>query len=70
MSRHGEEEAMLKAIKRIQQSTQLKVMQKGTGQSTYHAETKISNLFNIDPYPEPEKPLKIDLHLYQLEDYE
>jgi len=28
------------------------------------------NLFNIDPYAEPEKPLLIDLGLDQLENFE
>ena len=59
---------MLKTVKGIHQSTQLKVAQKG--RSGHHAETKMSSLFNIDPYPESGKPPKIDLGLYQLEDLE
>ena len=61
---------MLKTVKRTHQSTQLKVVQKELHQSSHHAETKMSSLFNIDPYPESAKPPKIDLELYQLEHYE
>lgn len=31
------------------------------------AETALEGLFDLEPYAEPEKPLKIDLNLYQLE---
>jgi hypothetical protein len=34
------------------------------------SETLAPNLFNIDPYIEPERPIRIDLDLDQLEDDE
>jgi hypothetical protein len=66
----GKEETMLKTVKRIHQPTQLKIVQKELDRSVHHAETKMSSLFNIDPYPESGKTPKIDLELPQLEDYE
>jgi len=61
---------MLKSVKRIPQSARLKVFQKELDQAGHPVETKTSSLFNIDPYPESTKPLKIDLRLHQLEDTE
>jgi hypothetical protein len=61
---------MLKTVKKLHQPTQLKVAQKELIRSAQHTETKMSSLFNIDPYPESGKPPKIDLRLHQLEDYE
>lgn len=61
---------MLKTVKRIRQPTQLEVVQKGLNRSGNHTETKMSSLFNIDPYPESGKPPKIDLDLDQLENLE
>ncbi|MFQ5759115.1 MAG: hypothetical protein ACE5IF_05510 [Candidatus Bathyarchaeia archaeon] len=60
---------MLKTVKRIHQSTQLKVPQKELNRPVHHAETEMSRLFNIDPYPESGKLPKIDLGLHQLEDF-
>ena len=34
------------------------------------SETLVPNLFDIDPYTEPERPIRIDLDLDQLEDAE
>ena len=71
MLKHGgKEETMLKTVKRIHQPTQLKIAPKELDQSVHHAETKMSSLSNIDPYPESGKTPKIDLKLHQLEDYE
>jgi hypothetical protein len=71
MLRHGDEgRTMLKTVKRIHQSTQLKAVPKDLDRSTHHAETRMSSLFNIDPYPKSEKPPKINLKLHQLEDFE
>ena len=61
---------MLKTVKRLHQSTQLKAVPKDLERSARHAETKMSSLFNMDPYPKSEKPPKIDLGLHQLEDFE
>jgi hypothetical protein len=61
---------MLKTVKRIHQSPQVKAVPKDLDRSTHHGETEISSLFNMDPYPKSEKPLKIDLRLHQLDDFE
>ncbi|MFQ6065365.1 MAG: hypothetical protein ACE5L6_07810 [Candidatus Bathyarchaeia archaeon] len=61
---------MLKTVKRIQQPTQLKVVPKKLHQTSHNAEIRMPSLINIDPYPESAKPTKIDLKLYQLEDFE
>ena len=61
---------MLKTVKRIQQSSQLKAVPKDLDRSAHHAETEMSSLFNMDPYPKSEKPPKINLKLHQLEDFE
>jgi hypothetical protein len=61
---------MLKTVKRIQQSSQLKAVPKDHDRSAHHAETEMSSLFNMDPYPKSEKPPKINLKLHQLEDFE
>jgi len=61
---------MLKTVKRIHQSNQLKAVPKDLDRPTHHAETRMSSLFNMDPYPKSEKPPKIDLRLHQLEDFE
>jgi len=61
---------MLKTVKRIDQSSQLKAVPKDLDRSAHHAQTEMSNLFDIDPYPKSEKPPKIDLRLHQLEDFE
>ena len=71
MLRHGgKEEAMLKPTKRINKASRLKEIQKDLDRSLQPDKTKMPSLFNIDPYPESEKPPKIDLELYQLENYE
>ena len=71
MLRHGGGlRTMLKTVKRIHQSTELEAVPKDLDQSPPHAEAQISRLFNIDPYPNSEKPPKIDLSLPQLEDFE
>ncbi len=69
--RHGgEDRTMLKTVKRIHQSPQLKAVPKDLDRSAHNAETEMSSLFNIDPYPKSEKSPKIDLRLPQLEDFE
>ena len=61
---------MLKPAKRINKTSRLKEVQKDLDHSLQLDKAKMSSLFNIDPYPESEKPPKIDLELYQLENFE
>jgi hypothetical protein len=69
--RHGgKEEAMLKPAKRINKDARLKAVRKDLDRSLQPDKDKMSSLFNIDPYPESEKSPKIDLELYQLENFE
>jgi hypothetical protein len=61
---------MLKPAKRITKHPQVKELQKDLNRLPSLDKAKVPNLFNIDPHPESEKPPKIDLELYQLENYE
>jgi hypothetical protein len=60
---------MLKTVKGIHQTTQQKVILKSSSQSSPECEleTTMSDLSNIDTYPETKTIPKIDLDLYQLE---
>ena len=62
---------MVRQVDKVLEATRPEVVPKVVPNSTRVAsETLVPNLFNIDPYTEPERPIRIDLDLDQLEDAE
>jgi len=62
---------MVKQVGKILEVTRPEVVPKVTNDTpTVASETLALNLFDIDPHTEPERPIRIDLNLDQLEDVE
>ena len=63
---------MAKQVSKVLQVTHSEVVPKMVPDVSPEAvfETVVLNLFDIDPYAEPESPLNIDLDLHQIEDSE
>jgi hypothetical protein len=67
--RLGEGEAMVRQVDKVLETTRSEVFHKVVSNSPRVAsETLMSLLFDIDPPIEPERPVRIDLNLDQLED--
>ena len=68
----GEGKQMAKQVSKVLQVRHHEVVPEVAPEVSSEAifETAIVNLFDIDPYAEPESPLNIDLDLDQIEDSE
>ncbi len=62
---------MVKHVEKVIEIKHLEVMPKVSNEASNAATAAlVLNLFDIDPYIEPERPRRIDLDLDQLEDEE
>ena len=62
---------MVRQVNKVLASTRPEVVPEVVSNSPKVAsEILVPNLFDIDPYTEPERPIRIDLDLDQLEDTE
>jgi hypothetical protein len=62
---------MVKQVNKVLEATRPEVVPEVVPNSRRVAsETLVPNLFDIDPYTEPKRPIHIDLNLDQLEDAE